>query len=347
MKIRILVVVISFLLTVLVSCYGISTSYGHMLSERINESLRVALEKTLVDEVFTDSNSMNVKKEKIESVLNKYNQKLNDYISQSDWEPVFLENWSITSIDEISSNSNFLDPMSLHFTSFTIFNDFEVIRADKARKIVIQNRFKLNEHWFAVFFLIVAFVFLIVNLIFQKPLFGLASEDSDDYGEMSTEKLIQQGENGDLEFKKSLRWGSTISAEINKAQSIVIKTIAGFANAGGGTLLIGVEDNRELVGLESDYESLDGDKDKFELHLSNLIDANISKVFRANNIKIKFPTIHEVEICQIDIKPSKTAIVLATKDKHGQKVEKFYLRSGNQTTELSLAEASQYIESNQ
>ena len=63
MKTRILVVVISFLLTVLVSSYGISNLYGHMLSERVNESLRVALEKTLVDEVFADSNSTNVKKD--------------------------------------------------------------------------------------------------------------------------------------------------------------------------------------------------------------------------------------------------------------------------------------------
>ena len=347
MKTRILVVVISFLLTVLVSCYGISNLYGHMLSERVNESLRVALEKTLVDEVFADSNSTNVKKEKIESALNKYNQKLNDYISQSDWEPVFLENWSITSIDEISSNSNFLDPMSLHFTSFTISNDFEVIRADKARKIVIQSRFKLNRHWFTVFFLIVAFIFLIVYLIFPKPLFGLELEDSDDFGEISTKELIQQGESAELEFKRSLRWGSTNKAEIRKAEFIIIKTIAGFANAYGGTLLIGVEDNSELVGLESDYESLDGDKDEFELHLGNLIDANISKVFRANNIKIRFPIIHEIEICQIDIKSSKTAIILATKDKHGQKIEKFYLRSGNQTTELSKGEAIQHIELNQ
>ena len=180
---------------------------------------------------------------------------------------------------------------------------------------------------------------------FNTFLDGLASEDNNSYGELTTEELIQQGESEELEFKQSLRWGSTDKAEIKKAQSIIMKTIAGFANSDGGTLLIGVTDSGEVVGLESDYESLNGDKDEFELHVGNLIDASFGKVFRANNIKIKFPVIHEFEICQIDIKSNKTAVVLDSKNKNGQTVEKFYLRSGNQTTELSMAEASEYIES--
>ncbi|MEE9327674.1 MAG: RNA-binding domain-containing protein [Cocleimonas sp.] len=180
---------------------------------------------------------------------------------------------------------------------------------------------------------------------FNTFLDGLASEDNDSYGELTTEELIQQGESEELEFKQSLRWGSSKKAEIKKAQSIIMKTIAGFANSDGGTLIIGVTDSGEAVGLESDYESLNGDKDEFELHVGNLIDASFGKVFRANNIKMQFPVIHEFEICQIDIKSNKTAVVLESKNKNGQTVEKFYLRSGNQTAELSMAEASEYIES--
>lgn len=60
---------------------------------------------------------------------------------------------------------------------------------------------------------------------------------------------------------------------------------------------------------------------------------------------MQFPVIHEFEICQIEIKSNKTAVVLDSKNKNGQTVEKFYLRSGNQTAELSMAEASEYIES--
>lgn len=174
----------------------------------------------------------------------------------------------------------------------------------------------------------------------------LASIDDESIGEVTTEELIQQGENEEIEFKQSLRWGSTNKADIKKAQFIIMKTIAGFANAnGGGTLFIGVTDSGEPVGLESDYDSLNGDKDEFELHLGQLVDATFGKVFRANNINIKFPVINDNEICQIDIKTNKTAIVLHDLNKNGQKIEKYYLRSGNSTQELSMAEASEYIES--
>jgi hypothetical protein len=167
---------------------------------------------------------------------------------------------------------------------------------------------------------------------------NLAAENAADFGELSVVDLIQQGESEDLEFKQSLRWGSNNKKEI-------LKTIAGFANADGGTLLIGVKDDQEVIGLEQDYESLNGDKDEFELHLGDLIDAAIGKVFRATNVTIKFAEIQECEICRVDVKPSRKAIVLTDTDKHGRKLEKYYLRSGNSTKELSMSEASEYIES--
>jgi len=180
---------------------------------------------------------------------------------------------------------------------------------------------------------------------FNRFLDGLILDDGDSYGAISTEELIQKGETEELEFKQSLRWNSTNKADIKKSQSIIMKTIAGFANSDGGILLIGVTDEGEAVGLESDYDSINGDKDEFELHLGQLIDAAFGKVFRANNIKIKFPVINDNEICQIEIKNNKTAIVLHDTNKNGQKIEKFYLRSGNSTQELSMTEASEYIES--
>ncbi|MGH8018188.1 MAG: AlbA family DNA-binding domain-containing protein [Opitutaceae bacterium] len=51
-----------------------------------------------------------------------------------------------------------------------------------------------------------------------------------------------------------------------------MKTVAAFANSQGGTLLIGVDDAGNILGLEHDYLSLqDGNRDKFELHLRNLL----------------------------------------------------------------------------
>ena len=46
---------------------------------------------------------------------------------------------------------------------------------------------------------------------------------------------------------------------------MVVKTLAGFLNAEGGTLLIGVDDAGAVIGLAGDYEALrKRDRDGFE-----------------------------------------------------------------------------------
>ena len=45
--------------------------------------------------------------------------------------------------------------------------------------------------------------------------------------------------------------------KINRSlEEIVLKTIAGFLNGDGGTLLIGVTDDKQIIGLENDYKTL-------------------------------------------------------------------------------------------
>ncbi|HBQ60906.1 MAG TPA: ATP-binding protein, partial [Balneolaceae bacterium] len=55
--------------------------------------------------------------------------------------------------------------------------------------------------------------------------------------------LIQTGESRFLEFKHSVASPEKIAREM-----------AAFANTKGGTLLIGVEDNGEIIGVESYHE---------------------------------------------------------------------------------------------
>lgn len=180
---------------------------------------------------------------------------------------------------------------------------------------------------------------------FNQYLDGLATENVDHYGEATLLERMRGGEDDDLEFKSSLRWGSTDAAEIKKAQFIIMKTIAGFANSDGGTLLIGVNDDGEVVGLEKDYESLGGDKDEFELHLGQLIDREFGKIFRAGRITISFPEIEEMQFCQVDIRRAAKPLVINSVNKNGQQTEKLFLRVGNSTQELTLGEASDFMQS--
>ena len=62
-----------------------------------------------------------------------------------------------------------------------------------------------------------------------------------------------------------------------------MKSIAAFSNGEGGTLLIGVNDEGEILGLEHDYSSLNGTKDEFGLHLRSLENKSFGGSFAACN----------------------------------------------------------------
>lgn len=161
---------------------------------------------------------------------------------------------------------------------------------------------------------------------------------------VTLEELIADGEGEELEFKSSMRWDFQEKTVNKKLEDVVVKTIAAFANGQGGTLLIGVDDNGNILGLEGDFRALGGaDKDKFELHLRNVLNNNFGLAFVTNKASITFPLVGEFEICQVNIQASTTPIVTKLKGNNGQVLEKFYVRSGNSSQELPIAEMQSYF----
>jgi hypothetical protein len=61
-------------------------------------------------------------------------------------------------------------------------------------------------------------------------------------------------------------------------------------------------------------------------------------------LKISFPKINDKIICIIQIKASKNPIFLKTRNKQGNEIEKFYVRSGNASQQLSsLTDINEYV----
>jgi len=159
------------------------------------------------------------------------------------------------------------------------------------------------------------------------------------------EDLIAEGESDELEFKSTLRWDLQDNCINKKLEDVVIKTVAAFANSQGGTLLIGVADDGEILGLDHDYNSLGGaDRDKFELHLRNILNQQFGTGFITSKVVIKFHEIRDKEVCQIETASAKKPVIVTPKDKNGQPVERFYVRSGNTSQEMQLSEMNKYIE---
>jgi hypothetical protein len=174
---------------------------------------------------------------------------------------------------------------------------------------------------------------------------NLSDEISEADIESSLEKLIAKDESNELEFKSSLKWCLRENRADKKLEVIIMKSIAAFSNGHGGTLLIGVNNDHEVIGLKNDYSILGGNRDGFELHLRELIKKNFKETFATNNIKITFCAIQNSEVCVLQIKRGYEPIYLEVQDKTGNKTNKLYVRSGNSSIEIPIEEVSKFLSS--
>ena len=111
---------------------------------------------------------------------------------------------------------------------------------------------------------------------------------------------VRSGENKTTEFKETLSWDVRKQEKAKYIETAVLKTVAGFLNTDGGTLLVGVRDDGSIPGLESELEALyKGNTDKFLLHFKNLINSKVGAKFYPNLdwqvLKVEATTILVVE----------------------------------------------------
>lgn len=151
--------------------------------------------------------------------------------------------------------------------------------------------------------------------------------------------LITGGENATLEFKSSARWDLKENKISKAMEQVVVKTAAGFLNVeSGGTLLLGVEDDGNILGLGSDYKTLGKrpNRDGFENWLTTLLLDEFGKD-ASPLIRITFHDIDGKDVCQLALKSSPRPVFV--KDGNG---EHLYIRTGNSTRLLTSREAIEY-----
>jgi uncharacterized protein with ParB-like and HNH nuclease domain len=172
---------------------------------------------------------------------------------------------------------------------------------------------------------------------------NITSTSTDDL-KMDLYEMIAAGENNLVEFKTTLRYDMKTGSINKNLEQVILKTIAAFSNAQGGTLIMGVTDELEIIGLEYDYKSLkNGTKDEFELHFRNLIKNFYGIEFSSSNLDVHFPIVDDTEICVIEIKPWHKPLYTKVTDKNGVQSEKFYLRNGNSSPDLPISEVADYV----
>lgn len=151
-------------------------------------------------------------------------------------------------------------------------------------------------------------------------------------------QLIENGENDSVEFKSSIRY-DYFRKETNRDLELVIaKTIVGFMNAKGGILILGVDDDGNILGLEKDYKTLKHkNRDGYEREIFRIVSTQIGHESCFNN-HISFYVVKEKEICVIDIEASKAPVYV----NDGTETT-FYVRTGNATYPLTVKETVDYL----
>ena len=156
----------------------------------------------------------------------------------------------------------------------------------------------------------------------------------------NAEDLIQGGESKTLEFKSTLRWNLREDRQDDKAVThAVLKTIASFLNTEGGDLLIGVADDRAIVGIERDQLE---NEDKFMRHLAQVVRNGLGD--RAGTcIDPKTQIVEGKAVCVVSCQRSPEPVFLKWKGMEAVPDGDFFVRSGPGTVKLPPDSAREYI----
>ena len=158
---------------------------------------------------------------------------------------------------------------------------------------------------------------------------------------MDIKDLIKKDEDVNLEFKSTFIWNTKENKIDKELKFNVLKTVVGFMNSNGGTLIIGVDDEHQVIGMELDYKSnWKGNKDGFILDFREYLESYIGINNYNRYIDLSFESIDNKEVCIIKVEKNEYYIYLK---KNNKKV--LYVRLGNRTKPLDdPEEIIEYIE---
>jgi len=174
------------------------------------------------------------------------------------------------------------------------------------------------------------------------PVAGEESRIESSGAATSIADLIAGGESARVEFKQTARVNLATKQSDKVIELMVIKSVAGFINGHGGTLLLGVVDTGEVFGIEKDVKTLGSKqtRDGFELWLTGLLDKMLGPT-ATSNASITFEEFAEGTVCRVDVERGKKPTFV----RGGKGEADLYVRLNNSTRLLNTADALEYVTS--
>ncbi|MCY3893337.1 MAG: HsdR family type I site-specific deoxyribonuclease [Acidimicrobiaceae bacterium] len=154
----------------------------------------------------------------------------------------------------------------------------------------------------------------------------------------STEELLG-GETREVEYKQTARWNVRERRKDRAMEDVIVKTVAGMLNDHGGTLLIGVTDEGEPVGLDEDYALVKPpNADGLVNWLDTLFENSLGHT-GAHRLAIRMDQVDGYDICRIDIPASHRPIWV--KNPRGD--DTLYQRRNNSTRAVPADELNAFL----
>lgn len=144
-----------------------------------------------------------------------------------------------------------------------------------------------------------------------------------------------------IDLKRLAQPGQTLdqckSEEILHAS---LKTIAAFLNSDGGRLLIGVDDNKNVLGLDNDFGLTDSSNcDRFEIVFRNCLTGKFKDGGLINDfVTIKFATVEDNHVALVEVAPRRPLSFVKKGDAF-----LLYRRQGNRTTLVDISEMEEFL----
>lgn len=144
--------------------------------------------------------------------------------------------------------------------------------------------------------------------------------------------IIEKGESETVEFKATFKFDLQ-KKEPNKELPIeVSKAICAFLNSRGGTLFIGIANDKRILGLENDLKIFK-DADVLMQEISGTIRRNIGGI--GLDIEMNYEVLNNKKICIINVAPSNEAVFHLN--------NQFYVRRGTSSHSLNPKESNDYV----
>jgi len=155
--------------------------------------------------------------------------------------------------------------------------------------------------------------------------------------------LIAGGESATVEFKSTARRNLHTGERDDKIELVIAKAVAGFLNADGGVLVIGVDDDGRALGLDGDLSTMKApDHDRYELWLNDFLDTTLGSPALAF-ISVSFEPYDGNYVAVVTVLPSNSPVFI--NEPKGNRTADFYVRMGNSTRRLLTDEFADYARS--